>query len=214
MVKNQEHNEELLLTVKQLQTSLENEKNENASLLAKNNELDLSYGEALRSISKLEKELEESQKKAEVLAQTVENQKEQLAEEQSKHEAIRGKYEDEVLLLQSVENALADAKIELDVVQKKSEYRQAELESLVEQLETEKRNLISDQEAKEQEIRRLVSSNERLQEDLNSKSVELEQFHERMAKFESQIADERRKLESLEVERQGAVEECALLRVQ
>ncbi|PIO69182.1 FYVE zinc finger [Teladorsagia circumcincta] len=212
--RNQERNEELLSTTKQLQLSLEKEKNENASLQTKTAQLDLSLSEALRRVSELDAEVEELRKTSDTLAQTVKTQKEQLAEEKIRHEATQKKYEEETILLRSVENALADAKIELDSAQKNFESRQAELESSVQQLETDKANLVSDREAKEEEIRHLVGSSERLQDELKSKSMELEQFHERMAKFESEIADERRKLEALEVERQGAVEECTLLRVQ
>ncbi|VDL76202.1 unnamed protein product [Nippostrongylus brasiliensis] len=212
--KDHEHNEELLATVRELQISLESEKNESASRQAKIDSLNVSLEETSRRVSELDAEVEKKNEAIDDLSKTVKQLNDSLAEERSRGENARKKYEDEVVLLKSVENALCDAKLELDNVQKRSETRQAELESLVDQLGNEKEQLTASLDAKDEELRRVKTLNDRLQEDLNNKTVELDEFHDRMAKFESEIADERRKLESLEVERQGALEECVALRTQ
>ncbi|EYC00645.1 hypothetical protein Y032_0114g452 [Ancylostoma ceylanicum] len=212
--KDHEHNEELLATTKELQNNLESEKSENVSRQAKIDELTLRINEASTRIAELEKESEERQKTTKALEEKVEHLNGRLTEETARFEEMQKKYEDEVVLLQSVENALCDSKMELESVKKSDASRQAELESLVQQMESKNSDLHAHMEEKEQEILRLSNANARLEQDLSAKSSELDDFHERMEKFEGELADERRKFEALEAERQVVTDECVLLRKQ
>ncbi|VDK50218.1 unnamed protein product [Cylicostephanus goldi] len=212
--KDHEHNEDLLKTTKGLQSSLDSEKEENLLRKAKIEELTLRTNEASTRIAELEKEAEEDQKKLKILEESVESLSKQLLEEKGRSTELQKKYEDEVVMLKSVENALCDSKIELDSFKSSADTRQAELESLVQQSESKISELVAAVEAKEQELLHLTSANARLLEDLSEKTKELDGFTDRMTKFESELADERRKYEALEAERQVAAEECVLLRTQ
>ncbi|KIH64390.1 FYVE zinc finger [Ancylostoma duodenale] len=212
--KDHEHNEELLATTKDLQNLLESEKNENVSRQAKIDEMTLRIDEASTRIAELEKESEERREITKTLEEKVEHLGVRLNEEKARFEEMQKKYEDEVVLLQSVENALCDSKMELESVKKSGASRQAELESLLQQTESKHADLLAGMEGKEQEVQRLSNANARLQQDLSAKTSELDDFHERMKKFEEELADERRKFEALEAERQVVTDECVLLRKQ
>ncbi|KAK6753190.1 hypothetical protein RB195_012656 [Necator americanus] len=212
--KDHEHNEELLHTTKELQGLLDHQKNETNLRQEKVEELTVRLQEESSRLAELEKESEERQKTMKSLEETVQLLDEQLNEERARSNEMQRKYEDEVTLLQSVENALCNSKVELDAVKENAESRQAELASLLQQAETKHSELFAEVEANKQEILRLSNVNARLEEDLLIKTAEVDGFHERMSKFENELAEERRKFEALEVERQMATEECVLLRTQ
>ncbi|KAJ1372102.1 FYVE zinc finger [Parelaphostrongylus tenuis] len=205
-------NEELRCAVKDLHTSLDTEKDGNASRQAKIDELTAALNESSSRITELVMELEESRKSVEAFELSLEDVKVQLAEEKCRFETTQKKYEESALLLQSVENALCDARVELDAVKKNADTLQAELESRIESVESEKASLLDDVKTKQEEIHRLSKLNSLIQEDLASRTAQLDEFHERVAKLENEIADGHRKLEALEVGRQEAIDECISLR--